>query len=126
MGAPVTRASLALPTPAEPGRTWVRVSTGVGKTTLTIAAADAALQQVRFGGAVLFVELRGYDDHPVFLEAGLALGNRSGIGRLRADLADCVGHDDVHSSLLPKEVALYFARLLHQWARCRYSGRTLN
>jgi tetratricopeptide (TPR) repeat protein len=38
---------------------------GVGKTTLAIAAAHAVLQQGLFGGGVLFIDLHGYDDHPV-------------------------------------------------------------
>jgi tetratricopeptide (TPR) repeat protein len=38
---------------------------GVGKTTLAVAAAHAAVKQGWFGGGVLFIDLHGYDDTPV-------------------------------------------------------------
>ncbi len=38
---------------------------GVGKTTLAIHARHAAIQQGWFGGAVLFIDLHGYDDQRV-------------------------------------------------------------
>jgi tetratricopeptide (TPR) repeat protein len=44
---------------------------GVGKTTLAVQAGHAALERGWFGGGVLFLDLRGYDEAPV--EPGQAL-----------------------------------------------------
>jgi len=44
---------------------------GVGKTTLAVQAGHAARRRGWFGGGVLFIDLRGYDDTPVQPERAL-------------------------------------------------------